>query len=216
MSMSSLWVMNKDFYGKEIVEFNNSWLLSPIVWEILFEKYLPHEVYTEYGKRSYIASSMFDNSIGRRLNEEINNSITQEDRIVWELTQQQVFFTKDKDIVGTALHNFLKINSELSNHLGNHIHERFENVAREILELNEQESPYFIFKNSSVDDRVECWFKDEDGNLTGTLKDVKQQVIEFVVIKNAKISGFISNIDFFASHKSKACTIQKNRNEAEE
>lgn len=42
MSSSSLWIMDKDYYGYEDTEFINSWLFSPIAWDVLLEKYMPY------------------------------------------------------------------------------------------------------------------------------------------------------------------------------
>lgn len=202
MSRSSLWVMNNEFHGEELVEFNNSWLLSPVAWDILFEKYLPEDLYNEFGdKKSYLSASMFDNTLHQRLNEKINNSSIQVDRTAWELSMQQVFYTKDKEFVAKALKNFLEVNSKFTRDLETHIHERFDEVAEEILKLDKSETPYFIFKNTSVDDNVEYWFEKydekEDEYLSSSLNELDKYVTEFVVIKDEKIQGFISNLEFF-------------------
>lgn len=200
MSRSSLWVMDEHLAGEELVEFSNSHLFSPMAWDILFEKYLPNETQGLTGKKSFIIAAMFDESIHVRLNEKINNSTIQEDRIVWELTQQQVFFTKDKVFVADVIKRFLTVNKVFSENLGAHIHERFQEVANEILELDERTQPYFIFKNTSVDDGVEYWFhgydEDEEDYISRTLKDIKQNVTEFVVIENNRVKEFIPNTDF--------------------
>ena len=41
MSESSLWLIDKNFYGYEKYEFKNSWLFSPVLWNVLSDKYLP-------------------------------------------------------------------------------------------------------------------------------------------------------------------------------
>ena len=41
MSYSSLYVIDKKFYGENAIDFGNSRLLSPIVWIVISEKYLP-------------------------------------------------------------------------------------------------------------------------------------------------------------------------------
>lgn len=50
MSYSSLYVIDKKFYGKNAADFRNSWLFSPIVWNVLSEKYLPKK----YGMTQYV------------------------------------------------------------------------------------------------------------------------------------------------------------------
>ena len=49
MSKSSLWVMDKNYSGSKVIEFSNSSLFSPIVWNILLDKYMNDEIQTDYG-----------------------------------------------------------------------------------------------------------------------------------------------------------------------
>ncbi|PTY93059.1 hypothetical protein [Heyndrickxia sporothermodurans] len=201
MSSSSLWVMDKDFYGSEMQEFSNSWWLSPIAWDILFQKYTPEKVTSQFGTRTtFMTATMFDNTIHSLLNERINNSEEQIDRIVWELSQQQVFFSKDRKLVADALRQFLSLNAEYASDAGEHIHERFNEVADEIEDLVEDNHPYFVFKNTSVDDNVEFWFggyNDEDDYEKRSLKDMDRLVTEFVNIEDGKITGWKNNLQFF-------------------
>lgn len=48
MSYSSLYVIDKKFYGKKTVDFKNSWLFSPVVQNILSEKDLPKKFGGQY------------------------------------------------------------------------------------------------------------------------------------------------------------------------
>ena len=43
MSCSSLYGIKKDYTGKELYEYKNSWLFSPVVWNIISDKYLPRQ-----------------------------------------------------------------------------------------------------------------------------------------------------------------------------
>lgn len=205
MSYSSLWGMNKEFLGEELIEFRNSWLFSPIVWNVLFEKYLPEEVEGRFGKQSYMGAAVIDNTMDRRLNDKINNSSVIEDRILWEMSQQQVFFTKDKELVVQAVNHFLEINKTFTDDMGSHIHDRFHEVALEISGLDENEYPYFIFKNTSVDDNVEYWFQkldeEEEEYIPQSLKEVDKPITEFVLIEGKVITGFIHNVDFMVEVK---------------
>ena len=55
MSYSSLVVITPDYHGKEKEIFRNSWLFSPVIWDVLTEKYIPYETLFKYGfKRSVI------------------------------------------------------------------------------------------------------------------------------------------------------------------
>jgi hypothetical protein len=202
MSRSSLWVMDKEFKGSETQEFSNSWLLSPIPWDVLFQKYLPEKVTTQFGSRTtFMTATMFDNTIESLLNERVNNSEEQVDRLIWELSMQQVFHTKDKELVANALRTFLTLNQEFAADCGEHIHERFNEVADEIMLLSEDAHPYFVFKNTSVDDNVEFWFRkyneEEEEYEDASLKEMDRRVTEFVMIEDGKVTGFISNTEFF-------------------
>lgn len=192
--------MDKEFNGEEIAEFRNSWWLTPVAWDILFDKYIPKKPWEE--KRSFLSASMFDNTVFRILNEKINNSHVQEDRVLWELGNQQVFFTKDKDFVADCISNFLTTNSDLAIDLGgNHIHARFAEVAGEVRNLDTDKHPYFIFKNTSCDDGVEYWFRKydevEEDSVPRSLKEMDERVTEFVVIEKDRIVKFIGNTDYF-------------------
>jgi len=204
MSYSSLWVMNNKYEGFQIKEFSNSWWFSPIVWDVLFEKYLPEKMYHPYiGKMVYMTAVEFDKSVYSSLNNRINKCTSNADRVCWEMSNQQIFFTKDKQFVADAILQFVKDNARYNERIltKDHIKNRFTEIANSILELNENEYPYFIFKNTSCDDNVEHWFSDyneeEDEYKTINLSQQKEFVAEFVVIENNKIDRFISNLDYF-------------------
>lgn len=200
MSASSLWVMDENFIGERLTEFNNSWLFTPIADDILFQKYLPHKVMTSYGKTNYMAAVMFDNSIFKELNRKINNSSNIEDRIVWELTNQQVFFSKDKKLVADCINKFLETNKKYTTDLGEHIIDRFGKIADSIIDIWKNNYPYFVFKNTSCDDGVEYWFEkyDEESEeyIKSSLKELDKHVTEFVAIEGDNIN-FTSNLQFF-------------------
>ena len=204
MSYSSLQVMNDKYEGFQIKEFSNSWWFSPIIWDILFEKYLSEKMYHPYiGKMAYTTAVLFDKSVYSSLNNRINKCTSNADRVCWELSSQQIFFTKDKQFVADAILQFVKDNTRYYEEvlIKDHIRNRFIEIANSILELNENEYPYFIFKNTSCDDNVERWFSDyneeEDEYKTINLSQQEELVAEFVVIENNKIDRFISNLDYF-------------------
>lgn len=208
MSRSSLYGIKKDYTGEIINEYKNSWLFSPIVWSVLPDKYIPQEITTPYGfKKSIIG---FDgNDIWRKTNNAINNSDSISDRICWEMSNQQIFFTKDKKCIADNIRQFVIDNSKydkskedcLSPLEREHIIDRFNQMANDIENLDENEYPYFVFKNTSVDDNVERWFckyneETEKYENKKTLKEWDEFLAEFVVIKNGKIVDFISNLNF--------------------
>lgn len=205
MSRSSIWVMDKEYKGHEAIEFSNSWLFSPIVWGVLSDKYIRGLIETPFG---YKKSLISDGSLLSPLNKKINNCNCTPDRICWELSNQQVFFTKDKQIIADSIKEFITLNSNFDRTSEGtyplkqeHIIERFNLIAGEILKLDIDETPYFVFKNTSCDDGVEYWFskydKSQEEYIQVSLKDIDKYVTEFVLIENGVISGFKSNIDYF-------------------
>lgn len=81
-----------------------------------------------------------------------------------------------------------------------HIIERFNEIADDISALDEKEYPYFVFKNTSVDDNVESWFsvydEETDDYVDKSIKDWDKFLAEFVIIENGEIVKFISNREF--------------------
>lgn len=142
-----------------------------------------------------------------KTNNKINSSNNTPDRICWEISNQLVFFTKDKECIVNNIRNFIEQNKAYGKSGDDniailereHIVERFNDIANDILSLDENEYPYFVFKNTSVDDNVERWFYEynkNDERVDKSLKDCNEYVTEFVIIKNDKIEKFISNLDF--------------------
>ena len=201
MSNSSLWVIDKNYHGQEIEEFKNSWLFAPMAWDILFDKYIPKK--PQEGKGTFLSATRFDKGLWGTLNNKINNSEILEDRILWELSNQLIFFSKDKDLIATCIVKFLETNATFAVDLGEHIHVRYKEVAAEIRAIDAEENPCFVFKNTSCDDNVEWWFKkyneDEDEREPRALSEIKNELVtEFVIIENNKIVNFVSNLDYFA------------------
>ena len=207
MSCSSLYGIKKDYTGEELYEYRNSWLFSPIVMGILPEKYIPYEIQTPYGfKKSIIGIG--GQEIWKKTNNKINNCDNTPDRICWEMSNQQIFFTKDKECIATNIRQFVEQNKaydksdedNLSPLEREHIVERFNEIADDIVGLDENEYPYFVLKNTSVDDGVSFWFSDydeeKDEYTDKSIKDWDKLLAEFVVIEDGKIAKFISNLDF--------------------
>lgn len=199
MSYSSLWLIDKDFKGEEDIEFMNSWLFTPIAHDILFKKYLSSRATSPYDNKDlpFLSAVMLDNTVIRDLNNLINYCEVQEDRVVWELTNQQMFRTKDKDFISDCIIKFMDINKELMIKYDERIFSRFKEVAREIRNIDENNYSYFIFKNTSCDDGVEYWFikydEEEKDYKDASLLELDTNVCELVLIDNNKISDFIIN-----------------------
>lgn len=202
MSSSSIWVMDEKFYGERIAGFNNSWLFSPTVCDEIYHKYLPKERFDSRGRECCFITQLFcDRTLFNRLNELINETENQVDRICWEIANQQIFFTRDKMFVAKCIEEFSNERDIKT------LKERAKEIADCIRCIDEVKHPYFIFKNTSCDDNVEWWFSgyDEDDEYEErSLKSVNKYVTEFVQIENNKILKFVSNLDFFDRSVSKA------------
>ncbi|MBP1309174.1 hypothetical protein JOD82_002194 [Paenibacillus sp. 1182] len=197
MSFSSLWGMNANLDGEEISEFRNSWLLSPMAWNILYEKYLPDEIHGEFGKKSFHFACWLDHDLFGRFNNIINNCNDQQDRVIWEFSNQQFFFTKDKNFIAESLQRFISSNPIIAKDVSDR---RFKEVAAEILKLNPDKHLYFIFKNSSVVNDVTYWFASSDETneeyIPSSLKLIDKIVADFVLIQDRSILGFKDNLEF--------------------
>lgn len=201
MSYSSLWAMDKRYFGCEDTEFPNSWLFIPIAWDVLLWKYAPYVRTLDGKKPHFISETMFHDSISNDMNAQINNSSEQADRVLWELGNQQVFFSKDKQFIADQIRRFLEIHSDCEGLRQEHIAKRFNEVADAISAIDEQKFPFFIFKNSSCDDNVEYWFSHFNEGTEeyedSPLSKVDKYITEFVIIENGKITGFIGNPEYF-------------------
>lgn len=203
MSCSSLYVIDKNYYGSNIADFKNSWLFSPIIWNVLSEKYLP----TKYGLVQSVIG-LDGNEVWIKINRTMNNSGNTCERICWELTNQCIFFSKDKKCIAQNIFDFINTHKGYSKSKEDgisalereHIIERFTEIANSIMDIDETEYPYFVLKNSSCDDEVERWFKKYDDEAdeyqSRSLKDFPEFVTEFVVIENNKIKEFIVNVEY--------------------
>lgn len=203
MSCSSLYGITKDYKGKEIIEYKNSWYFSPVVWSVLSDKLLPRK----YGYIQNVIGSS-GQEVWKNINNILNNSDFLADRVVWELSNQEIFKTKDKNIIADCIRDFLKVNSKydksdednISVLKRDHIIERWNEIATDIENLNEEEFPFFVFKNTSCDDSVAYWFikynEESDEYESRGLDECEDLVTEFVIIENNSIVDYIPNTEY--------------------
>ena len=107
MSYSSLYVIDKKFHGENAADFGNSWLFSPIIWNVLSEKYLPKK----YGMTQSVIG-LDGTKVWNEINDIMNTSDNTCERICWEMTNQCVFFTKDKRCVSESILEFANTHKE--------------------------------------------------------------------------------------------------------
>ena len=193
MSSSYLIGINKKYKGEYIQEYSNSWLFTPAIWNVLESKYLEPN---EWGQIPHIISFFSKRNVWAEVNTLMNNSENTDERICWELTNQNLFYTKDKKIIADSIKKFVKTHKEYGENdretgkktcmlKANHIVKRFNQIAKDIQNIDEKKYQYFIFKNTDVDGSIECWFEDDK-----TLKDIEEKKVEFVNIEDSKIVGF--------------------------
>lgn len=49
MSYSSIYLIDDSFNGSVEFEYRNSWWFSPIIWDVLLDKYMRKEIQTPFG-----------------------------------------------------------------------------------------------------------------------------------------------------------------------
>lgn len=195
MSESSLWAIDKDNSGEEVREYRNSWLFNPIIWDELMWKYLNNK---NKGKFDFKARYLTDaKAYWKPLNEKLNNSTVLDDRIMWELSQQQIMLTANKAKIAKAIRSFIKTIIEKSEEgYGDHITKRFEDIAKDIENLDEDKVRYFAIKGTSCDDGIERLFRKEDGEEM-KLDEWGKIVCEFVIINEDDTITFKNNLKMY-------------------
>lgn len=193
MSYTSLWVIDKNWSGAEHCKYPNSWLMPPVVWDVLMQKYI--NAYERNGVESYIVWAISGNSDKERderwalLNSRINNTENQVDRIMWELAGLSVFNSKDKEFVADCIDAFVRENQNIDVLLrAEHIRQRFFDIAIDIRNLPRR-IKYFVIHPTSVDDSVERWFYRK------RLCSWDKFVCEFTLIEDNKVVGFSTNLE---------------------
>lgn len=147
MSCSTLYGITSDLHGAEIANYHNSWLFCPAIWRFLELKY-----HTD----SIIGFPETDGS--KQINDIMNKGENISEQICWELSNQQAFCSKDKDFVANCIDKFI----EVAQYIDNYDVERFNTIAADIRKLDTSKYKFFVFKNTSVDDGVEIWFRRRD------------------------------------------------------
>lgn len=209
MSESSIYGITKEFKGELTVDFANSWLYGPMIWDILLDKYMHREIQTPYGYKKSL--TIHGKELFSPLNNKVNNCDCFPDRICWEMSNQQIFFTRDRDKISKAIREFVDINKrynkDTEEHIPalerEHIAKRFLDIADAISEINADDYEFFVFKNTSCDDGVEYWFSEYSEELEEyipkPISEATEYIAEFVKICNENKIEFISNLDYFKS-----------------
>lgn len=192
MSYTSLWIIDKNWSGTEYRQYPNSWLMPPIVWDVLMQKYIDAD--DRNGVNSYLAwvcacSAKIRDERWALLNSRINNTENQVDRIMWELAGLSVFNSKDKEFVASCIDDFVRENQIINIQLQTPpVIQRFFAIANDIRSLP-RHVKYFVIHPTSVDDSVERWFYRK------RLCSWDKFVCEFTLIEDNKVIGFSTNLE---------------------
>jgi len=188
MSYSYLYGVDVDGKGVVLKEYRNSWSFSPKVWDILAEKFsIPNGFLLGIEELEKTVDSL-----------EVDNF----ERHIWELTMQRGIFSEDKEIIVSAIQNFIEryigfsvqrqYSSKREVYTSDNF-DRFREIAKDIEEIDVDKYPYFIFKNTSVDDNVESlfsgWCEETDESLEKTLYDDDNDCW-FVLFDQNKITDY--------------------------
>lgn len=164
-------------------EYRNSWIFAPNIWEVLIQKYFP-----EYkNKRISLC-----NSILNSLNEKLMKSGEINDRIVWELSMNQLFNVHDRFIISKALKIFA--DTYYTGEDKKNIYERLCEIAHNIKNLDAGYK-YFILDVNNVGDGPATWFYKMDEKtfemVPNSIYEWPPEVTELVCIENGEIVEFI-------------------------
>lgn len=185
MGSSSLWIITNEMKGENICEFENFMLFSPVILDYLLYKYIP--VY-KTKKKGYLKITSNYPIAQKDLHLKIYKSKDFEDKILWGLCNNMIFYTKDKKYIITAIESFMKKNKELVENDFN-ILNRFNEIIKNIEDDFLNKNPFFMFKRFSFEYDILSWFSNKN-NLLKT----DTHYTYFVVIENKNVK-YVSNID---------------------
>lgn len=179
MSSSSLYGITIDGEGVELEEYRNSWLYAPQLWQYLFDA-----LYTEAIKAKKFGPyhHYMQPDVMKEMYDEMMKWDNSPEQIAYFITMEYVFFAKDIPHVAKAIRDMIPKLNLSEDH--SHIAERFEEMAKDIEAIDIVKYPYFVFKNTSVDDGVERWFRmydeEEDDYREVNIFDRKDIQVVFV------------------------------------
>lgn len=190
MSYTNLYGIKSDFTAVELKQYKNSWLFLPQIYKILGEKYLNE-------KDTYKVLFTLKNL--DKLERNVSKSKRTEDRVLWLLVNQQIFFTKDKTFIADCIQKFFMEDVRYYHPDNMDLIEWYDKIRKDISALDEKKYSYFIFNATSVTDSVyNMFFRFNDDTLEDipiSLKEKDEDIVDFVYIENGKIKKLISNLE---------------------
>lgn len=178
-SISSLWLLDKDYYGHIEKEYHDSWLFHMAAWEAF--------------AKNYQTTTLNLDGFHRAMSNKIGFSQSQSEWVIWYLTHHMIFSSKDKEVVSKRILEFCEEN-EISSK------QRWQEISDDILNINPEEYPYFVLKHTHIDTAVSGWFlkgEDFEEKQACSLREKDEKLTYFVHIEDGKIKGFTSNTNYF-------------------
>lgn len=157
--------------------------------------------YFEYSFNEDVKCSSFPLSffLMDKLERNVSKSKRTEDRVLWLLVNQQIFFTKDKTFIADCIQKFFMEDVRYYHPDNMDLIEWYDKIRKDISALDEKKYPYFIFNATSVTDSVyNMFFRFNDDTLEDipiSLKEKDKDIVDFVYIENGKIKKLISNLE---------------------
>ena len=196
MSKAALWTISKDLKGTKEEEFQNSWLLGQIAFDLLMKKYIKDIPLLSNGnKRGFVMAVAYDESICNRMNEAIHKDNVSIDCVIWELFNSRIFKEENKGFVSKCLSEFLEFNAEIYQ-VKEHIVEIYEALSKSILQISD-EAKYFVVNCSDANDIVGYWFERYDEELDEIFERtlVPHNDMIFVTINDGQITDYTRDVN---------------------
>ena len=181
------YALNRYHYVISDMNINIVWTTN---YDDLLEKYLNE-------KDTY--KVLFTSKNLDKLERNVSKSKRTEDRVLWLLVNQQIFFTKDKTFIADCIQKFFMEDVRYYHPDNMDLIEWHDKIRKDISALDEKKYPYFIFNATSVTDSVyNMFFRFNDDTLEDipiSLKEKDEDIVDFVYIENGKIKKLISNLE---------------------
>ena len=190
MSYASIYGIRSYLTAVEVKQYHDSWFFLSQIDIVLGAKYLNI-------KDTY--KMMLSLSDQRNLERKVSKAKIIEDCILRLLEHQQIFFTKDKEFIADCIQRFFMKNVRYYHPDNTDLIEFYNELRRDILDLDENEYPYFVFNVTSVSDTIHnLFFRYDDDTfeyIPVSLKEKDEEIVDFVCIENGTIKKFISNLE---------------------
>lgn len=209
---SSLWGIDNTNKPHMLNDYDNFNTFASNLKVILTEKHLQDDVENLSNriglKRKLQLGRNSANLMKDKLDSILSSGVHTQDQICWLLVNHYVFFTKDKQLVVDAIYNFVEENKEYNKYPNGltalempHVKKRFLKIANDISDINEEEHPYFVFKESDADREVTGWFKmfNEEKQMFVDVSLDRHPIpyAKFVNFVDGRVDSFVNSTEYY-------------------